>query len=117
MDGVVYDSEKCAEEDSCSITSSGENSSTLTFNTGNMDPVKNMTLMNIVCVVNQTLTVESLAEGQMTEIRLPANNSRIRRSEPVQLRISPAQPTTPPPTDTPRPTTGSDPTPSPGENR
>ena len=102
VDGVIYDNERCSGGSrNCSISedgsrdSNGWKTSTLTIKTSKMDSVKNVTMFTIVCMVNQTLNVGP-SEGH--EIRQPPVTSRNQSSDPVQLRISPAPPTTPPPT-------------------
>ena len=85
INGVVYDSENCG--DLCRVDETDNGNSTLTVHTGTMDRVMDVTTLNIVCVVTQTLSERP--EG-MTEYR---NLS----SEAAQLVLSPA-PTTQPPT-------------------
>ena len=110
VDEVIYDSKRCSGGSrNCSISeddsrnSNGEKTSTLSITTRNMDPVKNVSLFTIVCMVNQMLNVGP-SEGH--EIRLPAVTSRNHSSDPVQLRIFPAPPPTAPPTAGNMPSTG-----------
>ena len=94
VDAELYNRETCTNL--CSqveINDSNRNSktSTLTINTSNMPQVTNMTYLNIVCVVNQTI------EGSLN-----GAGTRYKRSEMAQLIVFPAATTVQPSMTTPQ---------------
>ena len=98
VDGVLYDREFCDGADNCTITEPNGRTSRLELNTEHvrLDPNRNETTLNIVCVVDQTLPDKAALENATTQVILPDTTSRTSRSEILQQKILP--PMTAPPT-------------------
>ena len=109
VDGVPYDREFCNGAENCTITESNGRTSRLELNTEHirLDPNRNETALNIVCVVNLD---KAALENATTRVILPDAT----RSGIVQLKILPPA-TTPPTVPTTPPTDGVQPQ-QPGKN-
>ena len=97
VDGMLYDREFCDDAENCTITEPSGRTSRLELNTEHirLDPNRNETTLNIVCVVNLD---KAALENATTRVILPDAT----RSGSVQLKIlppvkiPPTVPTTPP---------------------
>ena len=98
VDGMLYDRQFCDGANNCTITESSGRKSRLELNTEHirLDPNRNETTLNIVCVVNQTLPDKASLENDTTRVILPDTTSRTGRYGIVQLKI--LSPVTTPPT-------------------
>ena len=92
VDGVVYVNETCIVSGNCSIIDSrnnnGSKTSRLIILTSEMSPVSNMTLLSIVCIVNQSLESLSMASDKSLMVKVRVPTTRLQRSRKVQLCIS-----------------------------